>query len=331
MTMTFLLRFAIAAVLSMLIASLIASRPAVGATLLPAVTVEADVVTLGDLFAGAGGVADRPVFRSPDPGVDGALPAAAAIAAARAAGLDVDPTPIASVSVVRRSVEVTADDLRALLVDEAAARLGAPPADLAIRFDIEPHPIAAVSAASAPATLENYSYLSNSGRFRAVFTVNVGASLKTVDLTGAAIVTTPVAVLVRPIARNEVIAADDVLVERRDRRFVDGGALSDPDRLVGMAAKRPLRAGEAISASSVEPPRIVRRGQLVTLVYQSPGLALTARGRALADAAMGEAVNVLNEQSRRTVEGVAIGPDKVDIQSRALKTAAAIAAAQSIQ
>jgi flagella basal body P-ring formation protein FlgA len=80
-----------------------------------------------------------------------------------------------------------------------------------------------------------------------------------------------------------------------------------------------------VLADSVEPPKVVRRGELVTMIYATKGMALSARGRALADAAVGEPVTVLNEQSKRIVEGVAVGPDKVEIGLRSLKTAAAIA------
>jgi flagella basal body P-ring formation protein FlgA len=135
-----------------------------------------------------------------------------------------------------------------------------------------------------------------------------------------------VAVLTRPLDRGEVIQEADVAVERRDRRTIGEGTVTDPLELVGLATRRPLREGDVVRPDHVEPPRVVRRGQLVTMVYESPGLALTARGRALADGAVGDAVSVINEQSRRTVDATVIGPDKVRIAGPALRTAAAPAA-----
>jgi hypothetical protein len=66
-----------------------------------------------------------------------------------------------------------------------------------------------------------------------------------------------------------------------------------------------VRGAQARSTSGAA---TIRRGDAVTLVYVAPGLQLTARGRALNDAALGEAVRVVNLQSNVTVEAVATGP-----------------------
>ncbi len=52
----------------------------------------------------------------------------------------------------------------------------------------------------------------------------------------------------------------------------------------------------------------VRRGESVTLVYQSPGMSLTMRARALEDGAVGQPVRLLNTASNRTIDAVVTGP-----------------------
>jgi flagella basal body P-ring formation protein FlgA len=330
MTLTFILRFAVAAMIAMAIASLIASRPAASATLVEAVTVDGDLVTLGDLFDGAGTLADRPVFRSPDPGVDGALPAGDALAAARAAGLDPDPTTITTVRVTRRGLTVDEASIGEQLSRVAATRLRVDPADIAISFDEPVAPVVADASAAEPVAVESWTGGIGSGRFRAVLAIDTGASSIRRVVGGSVVVTVPAAVIVRPIERGGVIGEADVAIERRDRRLVGDATVLDPAEIIGLAARRAFRAGDLVRADQVEPPRLVRRGQLVTLVYESPGIALTARGRALADGAEGELVAVVNEQSRRTIEGIVAGPDEVRILAPPLRTAAA-AAAQTVE
>jgi flagella basal body P-ring formation protein FlgA len=61
-------------------------------------------------------------------------------------------------------------------------------------------------------------------------------------------------------------------------------------------------------------PDLVQRDQAVTVVYQSAGLYLTTRGKALDSGTEGDIVNVLNPQSKRTVTGIVTGRGQVTIQ-----------------
>ncbi|MEZ6023462.1 MAG: flagellar basal body P-ring formation chaperone FlgA [Hyphomonadaceae bacterium] len=55
----------------------------------------------------------------------------------------------------------------------------------------------------------------------------------------------------------------------------------------------------------------IRRGEMVTLVYETPGVSLSMRARALEDADVGQSVRLVNLTSNRTVEGVVTGPGAV--------------------
>ena len=60
-------------------------------------------------------------------------------------------------------------------------------------------------------------------------------------------------------------------------------------------------------------PDLVQRDQDVTLIYESAGLYLTMRGKALEGGTEGDVVNVMNMQSKRTVSGVVVGRNRVAI------------------
>jgi flagellar basal body P-ring formation protein FlgA len=55
-------------------------------------------------------------------------------------------------------------------------------------------------------------------------------------------------------------------------------------------------------------PDLIQRNDIVTLVYEVPGVVLTMRGRATEGGAEGDTISVLNEQSKRTVQGTIAGP-----------------------
>ena len=56
---------------------------------------------------------------------------------------------------------------------------------------------------------------------------------------------------------------------------------------------------------------------------------LTVRGKAAEGGAEGDVISVLNEQSKRTVQGVVIGPGRVAISTSSPRLAANIAPTQS--
>lgn len=67
----------------------------------------------------------------------------------------------------------------------------------------------------------------------------------------------------------------------------------------GMRATLPTSSGSRTVADAA-----VRRGEIVTLTYRVPGVLLSARARALEDAAIGQTVRLVNISSNRTIDAV---------------------------
>ncbi len=62
-------------------------------------------------------------------------------------------------------------------------------------------------------------------------------------------------------------------------------------------------------------PELVGRNETVTIVYEVPGIVLTMRGKALEPGAQGDLINVLNIQSKRTVQATVTGPGRVTVHA----------------
>ena len=77
-----------------------------------------------------------------------------------------------------------------------------------------------------------------------------------------------------------------------------------------------LQAGRPLRTADLMKPDLVQRNETVTLVYEVPGIMLTMRGKAIEGGAEGDVISVLNEQSKRTVQGTVIGPGRVRRQQR---------------
>jgi flagella basal body P-ring formation protein FlgA len=112
-----------------------------------------------------------------------------------------------------------------------------------------------------------------------------------------------VVVLAAPAARGEVLTLAHMRTESQDLAQLNAGYFSDPEEILGMVLRRPLRPGQVVTANALERPRLVARGQRVRVIAIGGSFAVQTEGEALADAAEGDRVRVRNLHSRSIVEG----------------------------
>lgn len=126
-----------------------------------------------------------------------------------------------------------------------------------------------------------------------------------------ALASVDVPVLARAVARGEVLGRDDFANQARSPAQARN-ALAVNDA-VGREATRTLPAGTVLRATDVIAPRLVRRGEPVTITVRAGGLAIATGGRALSSAGAGEMVRVVSLSTNRTLDGVVEGPDAVRV------------------
>ena len=297
-------------------------------TLRRSAVVMGDIVRIGDLIENAGSFAAIPVFRSPDVGTTGAVPARKVVEAARAHNLfGVQSDDVIEVEVTRAGRVITRNEIEARIARLFAGTNGlGSPSDLAVGFDRVPASINADLAPEADLKALRASYDARTGRFDVVFDVPVGVSRRSLlRYTGSLVETADAVVPNRTIARGEIVRAGDLLVERRPRADVTADVPASIAEVVGRAARQSLRLGQPVHRSDLVKPEMVRRDETVSLIYQVPGILLTSRGKALEAGAEGDIVNVLNPLSKRTIQGVVTGPGRVDISPPAAREIAAAA------
>ncbi len=79
------------------------------------------------------------------------------------------------------------------------------------------------------------------------------------------------------------------------------------EAIQGLEAERRLAPGRPIRQGDLRPARLVRKGEIVTLVFRRGPIELTAQARALQDGAEGERIRAVNLDSERPVSGLVIG------------------------
>jgi flagella basal body P-ring formation protein FlgA len=290
-----------------------------GPVLRDSVTVSGELVRIGDVIDNAGSAAQIAIYRAPDLGTTGSVPTATILSALRAhqvIGVDTRGISVVAVTRLARTLERTDIEQQIARALEHRNGLG-DAANLSLTFDRDPQTLQLDAANTGALNPVAARVDARSNRFDVTFEIanDAGAPTK-LRYTGTAVETVEAAVLTRNVERNEVLKATDVIVERRPKAEV-GADPASRDRAVGMQARRQLRAGQAVKVADLSKPDLVSRDQNVTLIYESVGLYLTVRGKALESGTEGDVVNVLNLQSKRTVSAVVIGRGQVSVSAPA--------------
>ncbi|MCV2867058.1 flagellar basal body P-ring formation chaperone FlgA [Defluviimonas sp. WL0002] len=117
------------------------------------------------------------------------------------------------------------------------------------------------------------------------------------------------AIAARTIPARAMISADDVISTPDS---VPGGAKTDD--AIGQEARVTMFRGQPVLIANLVTPALVQRNQPVRLHYRSGGLTISAEGRSLDRAALGETVRALTS-SRSIVTGQVLRDGSVQISA----------------
>ncbi|CCG40359.1 flagellar basal body P-ring formation chaperone FlgA [Magnetospirillum molischianum] len=280
----------------------------------PAVTLEADVIRLGDLWENAGEKAEVPLAKAPEPGKHITLEARWLAAVANAYNLDWRPaTPFDRTTIERAGRTI---DIRAVETElrEALSLEGAPAGaniELSNRGSLR---ILVPVNTDQTIGIRDLNYDPRMNRFSAVVEVPAGAANATrFKVNGSVFASARIPVLAHPMARGEVIAENDIeWVEVREE-VVRRDVVTTLRQVVGQEPRYPLRAGAPIRTAEIQKPISVAKNSAVTIIVRTPFMVLSAQGRATEDGSVGDVIRVTNAQSKQVVDARVEGPGQVSV------------------
>lgn len=117
----------------------------------------------------------------------------------------------------------------------------------------------------------------------------------------------------RPLARGERLRADMVSLQTVVINASRRGIIAEIQSIIGMEVRRSVNSGSLITPNLLAAPDAVERGDHVMITASSGSFTVRSRGKALANAAIGEQVLVENLQSSRTIKGRVTAPGQVTI------------------
>jgi flagella basal body P-ring formation protein FlgA len=291
---------------------LLAPKPAPGPVALrSSIRVDTPLVRLSDLATGTFEDGDTPLFRAPKPGTTGSVAVTRVVEAVRRLGYErVSTGGITQVTVTRTARTIT----RTQIAEALAAHLiflGHAEKDAIVDVRLDPGVTAfhVEQSATGAVRVLKLDASPSARRFSALVTVE-GSQLAAagIRVSGFAEELIEVPTLARPVNRGETISPTDVILTPMPLSKIGQDTIMRIDEVAGMAARRAMRADRMVSSGDLMRPLLVRKDDLVSIIYRHSGLTLTVRGRAVSQGAEGDVISVLNLQSKRMLRG-AIAPD----------------------
>lgn len=118
----------------------------------------------------------------------------------------------------------------------------------------------------------------------------------------------------RSLKRSSIITEDDICMKRRNISRLPSSVLTSIREVVGKRVRRNLKSDTVMLANMVEEPPLIKRGDRVTIVAESPNLLVTTLGIARNKGGLGDQIRVKNCMNRKEIIARIVNASTVRIE-----------------
>jgi len=122
-----------------------------------------------------------------------------------------------------------------------------------------------------------------------------------------------VVVTERMLARNTVVGKFDIAKEIRDVTSLHGRYMRTLDDALGQLASQHVPINTILLPNMLQEPKLVHRGEQITILATASGVEVRMNGTALADGSAGDRIRVRNNRSKRVVQGTVLRAGEVRV------------------
>ncbi|GMQ89056.1 MAG: flagellar basal body P-ring formation chaperone FlgA [Gammaproteobacteria bacterium] len=123
----------------------------------------------------------------------------------------------------------------------------------------------------------------------------------------------PVLVARQPLTRGATVQESDLETVEHNLSTLPYGYYTDSQSIVGQLAKRTITSATVLTPHMLQTPKLVKRGQRVTLIAETGPLKIRSSGKAMSDGKFGDLVQVKSDGSRRVVDGIVISAGVIKV------------------
>ena len=115
------------------------------------------------------------------------------------------------------------------------------------------------------------------------------------------------------IRRGTAINAADFELKEYDLNRLQYGYYTDLKQVSGQVLKRHLNKGAVLTPAAVAANKVVKRGEGVSILAETGGISIRAKGEALESGGIGDIIRVKNLNSNKEIEARITGPGQVKV------------------
>lgn len=117
----------------------------------------------------------------------------------------------------------------------------------------------------------------------------------------------------RNIGKGEIIKKEDLKIIKVRSGRVKPNMIIEEDKLIGLQAKRSLKEGKLISNREAGKEILIKKGDIITAIYQTGKMMITAQAIALEDGAKDQKIEAENSKSHKKVYGTVLDAETIEI------------------
>ncbi len=119
---------------------------------------------------------------------------------------------------------------------------------------------------------------------------------------------------VRPLRPQNVIAPGDIQVISREMTGLNTDFFHSPEQVVGHVLSKGVGPQEIITPRHLSQQPLIKRGDLVTVVFDQDGLEISTKGVAREQGYLGKTIRLLNPKSKKEFQGLVVDAKTVKVQ-----------------
>ncbi len=120
----------------------------------------------------------------------------------------------------------------------------------------------------------------------------------------------------RNIEKGEIITSEMLKTIKIRMNRVKPVFVVDDEKLLDKEAKKYLKEGKLVNERDVGAKILIKKNDVITMVYQTDNMQITAKAQARQDGSKGEKIEIENTKSKKVLYGIVLDADTVIVDAQ---------------